>query len=688
MTHNPNTAVRLVIAEKPSVAMTIASVLGASTRHDGYMEGNGHLVSWCYGHLAGLADADFYNSDYAKWKKEDLPILPEPFRFLVSPDKKKQFDLLEKLMHRSDVAEVINACDAGREGELIFRSVYYLADCRKPMKRLWISSMEDEAIREGFNNLAPGEAYKGLYQSALCRAKADWLVGINASRFFTLTYGTKMNVGRVVSPTLALLVQRESEISAFTPETYYTVNLEFEGFTAVSEKFSHRDEADRLAILCHRGMAEVQKIEKKDKSETAPFLYDLTSLQRDANRLLGYTAQQTLDYTQGLYEKKLCTYPRTDSRFLSDDMIGSVKSLVLCAAGIGEVSAPSTILDQCICNSKKVTDHHGIIPTMAAGETDLSTLPVGERNILKLISRQLLIAVSEEYRYEEAVITVLCADTEFKATIKRVTQIGWKQYAPKKGGKKWFDGLHTGQKLIPVTETVKEDQTKPPRRYTEDLLLAAMETAGAKEMPKDAERKGLGTSATRAGILEKLVSVGLAERQKGKKQTHLIPTATGNALITVLPEQLQSPQLTAEWEYALGQIQNGNMEADDFMEGITEMVSDLIQNYVPTPGAEVIFPSVRKEVGKCPRCGSSVYENNRGFFCNNDGCRFALWKNSRFFSAKKKQLTTAIARELLEKGRVQLKGCYSPKSGITYDAAAVLEDDGKRTELRLVFDSK
>ena len=667
--------------------MTLSAVLGANTRHDGYMEGNGYLVSWCYGHLAGLADAAQYNSAYGKWSKEDLPILPEPFQFRVASDKQKQFDLLKKMMHRKDVTEVINACDAGREGEMIFRTVYYLVDCQKPMKRLWISSMEDDAIRAGFEKLAPGEDFNGLYQSALCRAKADWLVGINASRFFTLTYGTKMNVGRVVSPTLALLVQRESEISAFTPEPFFTVNLEFEGFSAISEKISNKEKADKLAALCHSNVAIVEKIEKKEKNEAAPQLYDLTALQRDANRLLGYTAQQTLDYTQSLYEKKLCTYPRTDSRYLTDDMMESVKGVVLCAAGICNADAPSVIHAQQICNSKKVSDHHAIIPTLAGGEARKAALPEGEEKILNLISRQLLMAVSDTFRYEEAAISIRCADSEFKSTIKRVLQVGWRAYAPQKGSPKWFDGLRTGQTLIPISEKVKEDHTKPPRHYTEDLLLAAMETAGAKEMPEDAERKGLGTPATRAGILEKLISVGLAERQKGKKQTHLIPTAIGNALITVLPEQLQSPQLTAEWEFALGQIQKGNMDADDFMDGIIELVSDLIRNYTPTAGAEVLFPSVRKEVGKCPRCGTAVYENSKGFFCDKEACRFALWKNSRFFSAKKKQLTTAIARELLASGRVFLKGCYSSKSGITYDATAVLEDDGKKTELRLVFDN-
>ena len=678
----------LVIAEKPSVAQSIASALGVTQKHNGYLEGNGYLVSWCFGHLAGLANADFYNASYAKWKKEDLPILPSPFRFLVSEDKKSQFELLKELMHREDVIQVINACDAGREGELIFRSVFYLADCQKPMKRLWISSMEDDAIRQGFESLKPGEEYDGLYQASLCRVKADWLVGINATRFFTLTYGTKLNVGRVLSPTLALLVQREAEIAAFVPQKHYSVNLEFGEFTAVSEKYPTKEHAIKMQKKAREGTAIVKSIIVKDKQERAPALYDLTTLQRDANRLLGFTAQQTLDYAQSLYEKKLCTYPRTDSRYLSDDMLSNVEAVAFSAASVLNMEYPEIVRKEQICNSAKVTDHHAIVPTRTVIDFDLASLPSGELKLLSLIARQTLMAVSDPYQYQDAEITISCSDLIFTASLKKVVNAGWKKYASSGGKQKWFSGLRVGQKLIPESESIKEGSTQPPHHYTEDLLLSAMETAGSKDMPEDAERKGLGTPATRAGILEKLVSAGFVERTKSKKQTHMIPTALGSALITVLPEQLQSPELTAEWENNLSKVQHGLMDTDDFLLGIEELVSELIRTYEITSGSEVLFPSTNPTVGKCPRCGSPVLNRNKGYLCENTDCNFALWKNNRFFSAKKKVLTREIAAEFLENRQSMLTGCHSSKTGKIYDALAVMEDDGEHTEFRLVFDNE
>ena len=675
---------QLVIAEKPSVAQSLANILGVSTRHDGYMEGKKYIVSWCFGHLAGLADADVYDTRYAKWRMEDLPIIPSPFQFRIAEGKQNQFDVLQKLMRREDVTEVINACDAGREGELIFRTVYYLADCQKPMKRLWISSMEDDAIRKGFDNLRPGSDFDGLYESALCRAEADWLVGINATRYFSLLYGTKLNVGRVMSPTLSLLVQRESEISAFVPEDFFTVNLDFPDFTVSSKKFSDKTEAQQLAKKCQNQNAVVSDIRHSDKEEKAPALYDLTTLQRDANRLLGYTAQQTLDYLQALYEKKLCTYPRTDSRYLTDDMLGSVPAIVLCAAGICALDAPSDILAQQVCNSKKVSDHHAIIPTMAAGEQDLSTLPTAEQNILKLISRQVLMAVSGAYRYREAEISITCGES-FKTTMKMLLDAGWKKYNQKSIPQKWFSGLEVGQILTPSKVSVKDGKTQPPKHFTEDLLLSSMETAGAKDMPEDAERKGLGTPATRAGILEKLVATGMLERRKVKKQTILVPTALGNSLITVLPEQLQSPLLTAEWENRLSLVQQGKLDDDDFLDGIHEMLADLVKNYRPVSGADILFPSAENTVGKCPRCGSPVIVRSKGYFCTNKDCTFVLWRDSRFFTLKQKTLEKRTAQLLLEKGRAPLKGCVSSKTGNVYDAAVVLEDDGERAHFKLVF---
>ena len=692
---------RLVIAEKPSVAQSLAAVIGAKSKKNGYLEGNDYRVSWCIGHLAGLANAESYDPKYAKWRYDDLPILPEKWQFVVGADKKKQFEILRGLMNAPEVSEVINACDAGREGEAIFRTVYTLAGCKKPMKRLWISSMEDEAIRAGFQNLRPGSDYDGLHQAALCRTKADWLVGINATRLFSVLYHRTLNVGRVMSPTLALIVQREAEIDAFRPEPFYTVMLALSDFTAASERMKEKADAERLQEACVNGCAVVQKVERKEKAEKPPALYDLTTLQRDANRLLGYTAQQTLDYLQNLYEKKLCTYPRTDSRYLTSDMAEGLPVLVNAAAkampfakGIAVRCDGSRVIDD-----KKVTDHHAVIPTQNIRATDLSGLPVGERSVLELVALRLLCAVGQPYEYAETNVTLDCAGHLFTAKGRAILNPGWKELdsryraslknapeADKETDAKALPVLAEGQSFEVVVPGIKEGKTTPPKHFTEDTLLSAMETAGAKDMPEDAERKGLGTPATRAGILEKLVSAGFVERKKSKKTVQLLPTQPAVSLITVLPEQLQSPLLTAEWEYKLKEIERGQLEPGAFMDGIAAMLRELISTYQVIQGAEVLFPSDREVIGKCPRCGGSVTESKQGFFCENQQCRFALWKNSKFFSAKKKQLTKSVAAELLKKGRVSLKGCYSEKTGKTYDAAVVLEDDGQRVNFKLEFD--
>ncbi|MBQ7737733.1 MAG: DNA topoisomerase 3, partial [Oscillospiraceae bacterium] len=588
---------KLVIAEKPSVAQSIAAVLGAKQRNSGYLSGNGYMVSWCFGHLAELSDASAYNADYAKWNMKDLPIIPEHFRFTIAPDKREKFDVLRELMRSEDTTEVINACDAGREGELIFRTAYCLAGCTKPIKRLWISSMEDAAIREGFQNLRPGRDYDGLHQSALCRARADWLVGINATRYFSLLYGRTLNIGRVMSPTLALLVQREAEISAFVPEPFYTVQLDC-SFTAAMERMKDRKEADAVLIACDN-KAVVQMVERREKTEKAPALYDLTTLQRDANRTLGYTAQQTLDYLQALYEKKLCTYPRTDSQYLTDDMAIGVPAYVAAAAAVLNMDAPAAIHADQVCNSKKVSDHHAIIPTVSAGRADLDALPLGEREILKLAARSLLRAVSEAHRYAETTVTLDCGGHSFTAKGKTVLIPGWKTFEPEQREKEnTLPELTEGQTVPVTTATVKEGQTTPPKHYTEDTILSSMETAGAKDMPEDAERKGIGTPATRAAILEKLVSSGFVKRRKSKKITNLIPSDIGTALITVLPESLQSPLLTAEWEHRLKEIERGELAPEDFMEGITAMLRELIQTYKAVPGTEALFPPDREIIGK------------------------------------------------------------------------------------------
>ena len=605
---------RLVIAEKPSVGMSIAAVLGVKDRKDGFVEGRDYIVSWGFGHLAELANADTYDEKYAKWRYDDLPIVPANWKYKIPRDKYHQFETLKKLMNREDVSEVINACDAGREGELIFRNIYKMTGCKKPILRLWNSSMEDAAIEKGFRELKNGKEYDNLFAAARCREWADWLVGINATRLFSVLYHRTLNVGRVVSPTLAILVQREAEIGAFKSEPFYNAELNFGSFTAVSEKFKKKADAEAV-IKNGDKTAVVKSVISKDKSEKAPALYDLTTLQRDANRQLGYTAQQTLDYVQSLYEKKLCTYPRTDSRFLTDDMADGVKAVVICSAAICETNAPSEVKAKQVCNSKKVSDHHAIIPTAVAGKTNISSLPAGEREVLILIAKQMLRAVSEASRFRETTAEITCGGTSFTAKGKTIEAIGWKAYNDKEQTDKVLPELSEGDELKVESSEIKEGTTKPPAHFTEDSLLSAMEVAGAKDMPEVAERKGLGTPATRAGIIEKLIATGFVERKKAKKAVNLIPANTGVSLITVLPEQLQSPLLTAEWENKLKMVEHGELDADAFMAEISLMVNELVKTYSVIKGAEVLFPSGRDVVGKCPRCGGDVTESKKGFFC-------------------------------------------------------------------------
>lgn len=678
---------QLVIAEKPSVAQGLAAVLGAGQRREGYLEGNGWLVSWCVGHLAELADAAAYDPAYAKWRKEDLPILPEHWKFTISPDKRDQFDTLRTLLRREDVAEVVNACDAGREGELIFRTVYALAGCSKPISRLWISSMEDEAIREGFTHLRPGREYDGLHQAALCRSKADWLVGINATRLFSLLYGCTLNIGRVVSPTLALVVQREAEIAAFQPEPFYTVELDCGGLTLAGDRKASKKEAQEAAARCQGSAAVVQSVERREKTEKPPALFDLTTLQREANRTLGYTAQQTLDYLQALYDKKLSTYPRTDSRYLTDDMEAGVPALVEAAASICGVAAPEAVLAGQVCDSARVSDHHAVVPTASAGKADLEALPIGEREILRLVSLGLLRAVCPPCRSAETCITALCAGDPYTAKWKEVLSPGWKVYAQTADAEAGTgpDGLTEGQTLPVAAVKVKAGKTTPPRHYTEDTLLSAMETAGKEDMPEEAERRGIGTPAIRAAILEKLVSAGFVERKRAKKTVSLLPTPLGTALITVLPEQLQSPMLTAEWEYRLKEVERGTLAPGDFMDGIAAMLRELVETCRPVEGGAVLFPSTRETVGRCPRCGGTVTDGRKGFFCENRACGFAIWKDSKWWENKKKKPAKSIVAALLKDGRAQVSGLWSEKTGKTYTATVVLTDDGTRASFHLEF---
>ena len=672
---------KLVLAEKPSVAQSIAKVLGATKREDGYIEGNGYIVSWCIGHLVELAEPEAYDAKYSKWTYNDLPIFPVDWQYEVSSGTKKQFGILKKLMDREDVASLVCATDAGREGELIFRLVYHKAGCRKPFERLWISSMEDVAIKEGFENLKSGTEYDALYEAALCRERADWIVGINATRLFSTLYGQTLNVGRVMTPTLAMAVMREAAIAAFKPEPFYTVQIGLDGFTASSERYKKKAEAETVRNGC--SVATVTKAERKEKSEKPPALYDLTSLQRDANRVLGYTAQQTLDYTQNLYEKKLVTYPRTDSRFLTDDMAHSLPDIVNLAFHTFPVEGVEKVpvhADQ-VVNNKKVTDHHAIIPTRELQKCNLGELPKGELAILQLISNRLCVAVGDPHRYAETVIELDCGGTAFSAKGKTVLHNGWKALVKKNSSTKIDEkeqelpSVSVGDKMTVHETEIKEGKTSPPKHYTEDTLLQSMETAGADEMPDEVERKGLGTPATRAGIIEKLVHKGFLERKGDKKTKHLIPTHKGTALVTVMPEQIQSPSMTADWEEKLLLIEKGEYASEDFMDEIKDVIAGLIQNYEVIRDSEVLMSREANAIGKCPLCGSAVEDKAKGYFCSNRGCKFALWKNNRYFDSIGKSMTNATVQKLLASGKVKLKGCKSKKTGNTFDATVRMNMD-------------
>ena len=696
---------KLVIAEKPSVAMSLAAVLGATERKDGYLEGSGYLVSWCVGHLLELAQPETYKEQYAKWRYEDLPILPENWKYEVPKDKKTQLALLCRLMKDKRVDSVVCATDAGREGELIFRLVYEYAGCNKPMERLWISSMEDAAIREGFDHLRPGSDYDKLYDAAVCRAGADWLIGINATRLFSVLYGVTLNVGRVMSPTLALLVQRESDIESFISKPFYVPEITCGGFTASGEKMTERSEAEKIRMDCDHNSAFVRSVEKQVKTIQPPRLYDLTTLQRECNRIYGYTAQQTLDYVQSLYEKKLATYPRTDSQYLTKDMQATAASLILWLRDnmpFGKGCAGEPDIDR-VTDDSKVTDHHAIIPTVEIARTDLSELPSGERDVLTLIAVRLLCATTQANRFEAVTAMLDCQRYTFTAKGKTILQSGWKEVERihrmsirqsetehRENEDAALPVLKKGQTFETVSASLREGKTSPPKHYTEDTLLSAMETAGAEDMPEDAERKGLGTPATRAATLEKLVSAGFVQRKK--KQ--LIPTEKGRNLIAVLPDNIKSPILTAEWESMLKQVEHGELSATSFMDQIADMSRTLVKEHTaPEKCFADLFPSSRETaheaVGVCPRCGAPVYEGKKGFFCNNRECCFALWKDNRFFSSKKKSITKSVAAALLKEGRISMSGLYSEKTGKTYDAEVILDDTGgKYVNFKLEFPIK
>jgi DNA topoisomerase-3 len=718
---------KLIVTEKPSTARVIADVLGAKQRKDGYFQGDTWLISWCYGHLVELAQADAYGEQYKKWSLGALPILPDVWKYKVSKDKKKQFDILKSLMNRSDVDVIINACDSGREGELIFRLVYEQTKCKKPTQRLWLSSLEESAIRKGFSELRPAADYDNLYQAALCRAKADYAVGINATRLFSCLYGTTLNVGRVQSPTLALIVNREEAINCFVSEPYFIPQIsyaDYKGdFVASGERIKDQAEAEAIRAAAHGQEAVITSVEKQQKTIAPPKLYDLTTLQRESNRLLGFTAQQTLDFAQALYEKRLITYPRSDSRFLASDMEAGLSALVrVMAVKLPFVSgATPAINTSLVINNSLVSDHHAIISTAAITVADLSSLPSGERDILLMVATRLLCAVGEKHSYEEVKVVFECGGYSFTTKGKTIIEDGWKaidnafrdSLKGKPGDNDGKDNgedniaalpqLAKGQVFESVAVSIKEGKTSPPKRYTEDSLLSAMETAGVEDFPEDAERKGLGTPATRAATIEKLIKAGFVQRQK----KNLIPTEKGINLIAVLPNNIKSPLLTAEWEQRLKLVEQGKLSGAEFMEGIYALtrelvaahsapVAEFVALFVPTPDPQ----PKGKEVGKCPRCGGSVVMKIKGssqsksktvnrhpdYFCSTPTCRFALWADNRFFTTKGKKLDKKTANTLLSEGRVFYSDLFSEKTSKTYAAAIVLEDDGARANFKLDFD--
>ena len=675
---------QLVIAEKPSVARSIAAVIGADEKQNGYWQGSGYLVSWCIGHLVSFAEAGQYDEKYCKWRYEDLPILPQPWQFIVPDEKKQQFEVLRALLNRPDVDSVTAATDAGREGELIFRLVYQMAGCTKPVKRLWISSMEDAAIREGFANLCPDSDYDALYQSALCRAKADWLVGINATRLFSVLYHKTLTVGRVQTPTLKMLVDRDAKILRFQKEKYYTVGIHSGSLKADSGCIADAETANSLKEKCTSAVAVCTSVKREKKTEQPPKLYDLTTLQREANRLFGFTAKQTLDYAQQLYEKKLLTYPRTDSQYLTEDMgqtaqhlVSDLLGLLPFAQGLGLTPEVGRIL-----NSKKVSDHHAIIPTSEFVKQGFTGLAESESKLMNLVCSKLLCAVAAPHEYETVTAVFSCAGNEFTAKGKTVLVPGWKEIDQRFRSNLKADTEEEVLNTLPepaegqsfsVMANVSEHFTSPPKAYTEDTLLSAMERAGAEDMPEEAERKGLGTPATRAAILEKLVQMGFVQR-KGKQ---LVPTKDGINLAVVLPESLTSPALTAEWENRLTEIAKGSADPDEFMAEIEAQVRQLVKTYsCISADKQNLFQSERVIIGKCPRCGENVYEGKKNFYCGNRSCQFVMWKNDRFFEQRKKAFTPKIAAALLKNGKAKVKGLYSEKTGKTYDATVLLADTG------------
>ncbi|MFV0520468.1 MAG: DNA topoisomerase 3, partial [Lachnospirales bacterium] len=661
---------KLVIAEKPSVAQAIASVLGIKNRKDGYIEGNDYIITWCVGHLVGLAGTEVYDEKYKKWNKKDLPIIPTNFQYSPSKDKEKQLKLIGTLINRKDVECVINGCDAGREGELIFRLVYNYAKSNKPIKRLWISSMEDNSIKDGFDNLKDGKDFELLYQSALCRSQADWIVGINSTRLFSLLYNDRLNVGRVMSPTLAMIVERNANIKAFQSVPFYNAVIENDNFVFTSEKIEDKEKAENILNACKNKTLVIESVENKDKVEKPPKIYDLTTLQRDANRKLGFTASQTLEYTQSLYEKKLVTYPRTDSSFITDNMTNIIPLITGISATKLGFEVTNYHVEQ-IVNNSKVTDHHGIIPTKSLEDYNIENLPQGEKAVLTLIMLRLLCSISDSFKCLETVVIAKCDENTFTCKGRTIVNKGFKKYLQNDDEDEPVKSLPTitqGEIIKDFNISIKEGKTTLPKQFTEDTILSAMENAGKVE-EIDNEFSGIGTPATRASIIEKLIAINLLERKGDKKTKYLIPTDKGNALITILPENIASPITTTMWEKKLKDIELDKLSSIEFMNEISQMIENLVSTYEVVKNSEVLFSNSNSNnnsknvIGKCPRCSENVVDNFKTYSCVNKDCEFVIWKDNKFFKAIKKDLTLKMVIELLEKGSTKLTGCHSAKTG-------------------------
>lgn len=682
---------KLIITEKPSVAMSIAEVLGCENRKDGYLEGNGYIVSWCIGHLVGVANPESYDPLYSKWKYEDLPIIPEVWKLQVFNNTKKQFNILRKLMNKTEVEEIICATDAGREGELIFRLVYEKAGSNKPFRRLWISSMEKSAITKGFNNLKNGNEFDDLYKSALARAKADWIVGINATRLFSVLYQQTLSVGRVQTPTIAMIVERQSDIDNFKKEKFFNIDIEIEDFIASSNRISNENEASDLLEFVKGKQAIIADIKKETRRIKPPLFFDLTSLQREANRLFGFSAKQTLDYTQSLYEKKWVTYPRTDSKYLTSEMKDRLIELV---EALDENIDIKKIDFNRVINDKKVNDHHGIIITLESRKFKIEDLPKGESTIYKLIETKLLQALSTDRVEDHTEVILKVSGNEFRAKGKVIVKEGFKEIENKY--LKEINKNKKDEREVILPELYKEQSfeildckkkkgfTQAPKHYTEDTLLSAMERAGNEDIDNtlEVEKKGLGTSATRAGIIEKLISVGYLER-KGKQ---LLPTDKGINLVTVIPDELKSPKLTAEWENTLTKISLDEENDEMFLKEIELMMDNLVKMYSHiSEENKDKFKNNRESLGRCPRCENDVFQGKKNYYCTNKDCNFSLYKEDSFFIKKKKKLTKKMVKFLLSEGSVKVNRFYSEKTGKYYDAFLYFEDTGKYINYKLKF---